>query len=81
MVALVDETEGGVIGYIGATHINRVQDALNDSEEPAAPLSLGRALGYLYDRLTDMEGIERSEAGRLVDAVEKMIRETNQKED
>ena len=81
MVALVDETEGGVIGYIGATHINRVKDALNDSEEPEAPLSLDPALDYLYDRLTDMEGIERSEAGRLVDAVEKMIRETNQKED
>lgn len=81
MVALVDETEGGVIGYIGAAHINRVQDALNDSEEPEVPLSLGPALDYLYDHLTGMDGIERSEAGRLVDAVEEMIRETNQKED
>jgi len=80
-VALVDETEGGVIGYIGAAHINRVQDALNDSEEPEVPLSLDPALDYLYDHLTGMDGIERYEAGRLVDAVEEMIRETNQKED
>lgn len=78
MVALVDETEGGVIGYIGAAHINRVQDALNDSEEPEVPLSLDPVLDYLYDCLTDMDGIERSE---LVDAVEEMIRENNQKED
>lgn len=73
MVALVDETEGGVIGYIGAAHINRVQDALNDSEEPEVPLSLDPALDYLYDCLTDMDDIERYEAGRLVDAVEEMI--------
>lgn len=81
LVALVDGAEGGVIGYIGAAHINRVQDALNDSEEPEAQVELNRALDYLYDHLTDIAEVDRAEAGKLVDAVEEILLEDNQKED